>query len=722
MPLIKLRIGTKITLGIVSIMILYLTTLLVVYLTLNVLTAAIEKVNHEEISSAQIQKLTAEHLAAVKHEVEQTSDKLKQRTILLILFTIVVSCGFGYLLIIGIMRPVQQLVAGAEAIGAGNLKYRVPPILTGDEFDDLGRKFNYMVQQLENTTVSLDQLEASESALRDSRARYERAVYGTNDGLFDWDLQTNRVYFSPRWKFMLGYADDEIGDDPETFYRHVHPEDVEQLRESITTHIDQPGQYFVSEHRMQHKDGSYRWVQCRALAIDESGTGKATRLTGSQTDIHMRKIAELQLVFETLHDMLTRLPNRNLLLDRLQHSLELAKRHRSGTCGLLFLDLDGFKLVNDSLGHLVGDQMLIACGQRLAGALRATDTLARFGGDEFAILVENVKDGNEVVVIAQRIHQDMQQPFKIGGGDLFVGASIGITLSTLNYNLAEDMLRDADIAMYRAKVAGKGQHVLFDVSMREGVTKRLKLETQLRQAVERQEFVIHYQPIVNLKIGKLSGFEALLRWNHPELGLVQPNDFIPLLEESGLIVPVGEWLLIAACTALRSWHREGFTPSISVNISAVQLRKSGLVSVVSRALAASGLAACHLTLEVTESNIMQNEELAHDMLTEVKQLGVKLAVDDFGTGFSSLSYLKRFPWDYIKIDRSFVRDIVIDPEDAAIINAIIVMAHSLNIEVIAEGVENAEQLNFLVGHAVNSAQGYFLARPTSRDRSDDSGG
>ena len=391
-------------------------------------------------------------------------------------------------------------------------------------------------------------------------------------------------------------------------------------------------------------------------------------------------------------------------------------------CGLLFLDLDGFKLVNDSLGHLVGDQMLIACGQRLSGALRATDTLARFGGDEFAILVENVKDGQEVVVIAQRIQQDMQQPFKIDGGDLFVGASIGITLSTLNYNRAEDMLRDADIAMYRAKVAGKGQHVLFDVSMREGVTKRLKLETQLRQAVERQEFVIHYQPIVNLQIGKLSGFEALLRWNHPELGLVQPNDFIPLLEESGLIVPVGEWLLIAACTALRSWHREGFTPSISVNISAVQLRKSGLVSVVSRALAASGLAACHLTLEVTESNIMQNEELAHDMLTEVKQLGVKLAVDDFGTGFSSLSYLKRFPWDYIKIDRSFVRDIVIDPEDAAIINAIIVMAHNLNIEVIAEGVENAEQLNFLVGHSVNSAQGYFLARPTSRDRLDDSGG
>lgn len=707
----KLLIGTKITLGIVSIMILYLATLFIGYQALNDLTAIIREVNHEVISTA-----------VASLDAEKAVNTMIQRTAMLILFTIAVSCCFGYLLMIGIMRPVRQLLAGAEAIGSGNLKYRVPPMQTGDELDDLGRKFNDMAQQLENTMVSLDQLEVTEAALRESKARYERAINGTNDGLFDWDLQTNQVYFSPRWKSMLGYAENAIDDEPETFFRHVHPDDAEQLRKSIASHIEQPGQYLVSEHRMQHKDGNYRWVQCRALAIDETGAGRATRLSGSQTDIHLRKLAEQQLVFETLHDMLTRLPNRNLLLDRLQHSIELAKRHRSGLCGLLFLDLDGFKLVNDSLGHPVGDQMLVACGQRLGRALRATDTLARFGGDEFAILVDNIKDREEAVVIAQRIQQDMQQPFKIVEGDLFVGASIGITLSTHNYSRAEDMLRDADIAMYRAKMSGKGQHVLFDVSMREDVAKRLKLETQLRQAVERQEFVIHYQPIINLQAGELSGFEALIRWNHPDLGLVQPNDFISLLEESNLIVPVGEWLLINACTALKSCHREGYTPSISVNISAVQLRKRGLVSAVSQALAVSGLAAQYLTLEVTESNIMQNEELAHEMLTEMKQLGVKLAVDDFGTGFSSLSYLKRFPWDYIKIDRSFVRDIVIDQQDAAIINAIIVMAHNLNIEVIAEGVENAEQLNFLVGHAVNSAQGYFLARPTGRDRLDDAGG
>ncbi|MGH8119183.1 MAG: PAS domain-containing protein, partial [Gammaproteobacteria bacterium] len=319
MTAIKLRIGTKIALGIVSIMLLYLATLLFGYQSLDVLTEIIQEVH--------IGKLSA---ASAFLEADKAIHTMMQRTVTLILFTIIVSCGFGYLVVIGIMRPVRQLLTGAEAIGGGNLKYRVPPMRTGDELDDLGRKFNDMALQLENTMVSLDQLEVTEAALRESKARYERAINGTHDGLFDWDLQINQVYFSPRWKIMLGYAEGEIDDDPENFFRHVHPDDVKQLRKSIASHIEQPGQYLVSEHRMQNKDGNYRWVQCRALAIDETGAGRATRLSGSQTDIHLRKLAEQQLVFETLHDMLTRLPNRNLLLDRLQHSIELAKRHRSG--------------------------------------------------------------------------------------------------------------------------------------------------------------------------------------------------------------------------------------------------------------------------------------------------------------------------------------------------------------------------------------------------------
>jgi len=427
-------------------------------------------------------------------------------------------------------------------------------------------------------------------------------------------------------------------------------------------------------------------------------------------------MAEEQLLHDALHDALTGLPNRNLLTDRLQRAIERSERYEHESFALLFLDLDGFKVVNDSLGHPVGDQLLIELSKRLAALLRGSDTLARFGGDEFAILLEEIKDESEIEIIAQRILHDLQQPFLIDDQKLFVGVSIGIAVSKAKYGHTEDMLRDADIAMYRAKSLGKGRYVVFDNVMHGHIVKRFELDTQLHHAVDRQEFVIHYQPIVNLQDGgKLTGFEALLRWNHPELGLLPPTDFIPSLEENGLIVRVGEWTLTTACTAVHSWHRAGYAPSVSVNVSAVQLREPGLSAAVAHALNVSGLPPHCLTLEITESNVMQNEGLARSLITEVKQLGVKLSMDDFGTGYSSLSYLKRFPWDYIKIDSSFVRDIITDPEDAAIIRAIVAMAHTLRFQVVAEGVENPAQLEFLTLYAVDLAQGYLLAQPAAAE-------
>ena len=673
------------------------------------------RIRLDDLLDERIQKLALSHLANAKNNAKQAADTAKHRSLLLVPFIFLVSTGIGYVLVVGVTRPVRQLVAGATAVGAGDLHYRLPSVQGGDELSELANQFNRMVEQLESTTVSRDKLEKSEAALRASDQRYERAISGSNDGVFDWDLQNNQVYFSPRWKAMLGYEEHEISSDPTLAFNFVHPDDREKFRQNVYVHLEHPGPSFDYEYRAVLKNGSYRWMRYRAqVFVDENG--KAIYLAGSRTDIHAQKMAEEQLLHDALHDALTGLPNRNLLTDRLQRAIERSERYEHESFALLFLDLDGFKVVNDSLGHPVGDQLLIELSKRLAALLRGSDTLARFGGDEFAILLEEIKDESEIEIIAQRILHDLQQPFLIDDQKLFVGVSIGIAVSKAKYGHTEDMLRDADIAMYRAKSLGKGRYVVFDNVMHGHIVKRFELDTQLHHAVDRQEFVIHYQPIVNLQDGgKLTGFEALLRWNHPELGLLPPTDFIPSLEENGLIVRVGEWTLTTACTAVHSWHRAGYAPSVSVNVSAVQLREPGLSAAVAHALNVSGLPPHCLTLEITESNVMQNEGLARSLITEVKQLGVKLSMDDFGTGYSSLSYLKRFPWDYIKIDSSFVRDIITDPEDAAIIRAIVAMAHTLRFQVVAEGVENPAQLEFLTLYAVDLAQGYLLAQPAAAE-------
>lgn len=424
-------------------------------------------------------------------------------------------------------------------------------------------------------------------------------------------------------------------------------------------------------------------------------------------DITQRKLIEEQLLHDAFHDSLTGLANRALFMSRLYHSLQLIKRCEDYTFAVLFLDLDRFKVINDSLGHIVGDQLLIAIAQRLQTCLRCSDTFARLGGDEFAILLEN---SNNTTAIAERIQQELKLPFNLNGQQIFATASIGVILNTTDYERPEDLLRDADTAMYRAKAGGRSRHQVFDISMHDQVVTLLHLENDLRRAIENCELQLHYQPIVSLGSEKIVGFEALVRWQHPTRGFISPTEFIPLAEDTGLIVPLGSWVLREACRQLRTWQMQFAVPlTISVNLSVKQFAQLNLVEQISHILNETNLDPSSLKLELTESLLMEPESVT-SILLQLKALGVCLSLDDFGTGYSSLNYLHRFPIDILKIDRSFI-SISNSSEKWQIVRAIAMLADSLGMDVIAEGVETKEQLAQLKALKCKYGQGYLFSKP-----------
>jgi diguanylate cyclase (GGDEF)-like protein/PAS domain S-box-containing protein len=557
-------------------------------------------------------------------------------------------------------------------------------------------------------------LKKAEQALRESEERYALAARGANDGLWDWDLKENTIYFSPRWKTMLGHQESEIGNSPDEWFNRIHQADHEQVRRRITAHLNGVTPHFESEARMRQKDGVFRWMLSRGIMVRDAD-GKPLRMAGSQTDITEGKVA----------DPLTGLPNRLLFMDRLSQLIEHGKRHPGFLFSVLFLDLDGFKMINDSFGHVFGDRLLIAVANRLTNSLRHRDmisriddgfTIARLGGDEFAIILGELKEAADASNVATRLMSSLRLPFTVDDKEVFTSASMGIALSSSGYQHPEEFLRDADTAMYRAKTLGKARCEVFDADMRESVTQRLQLETDLRYAFDRNEFRNYFQPIVFLQNGKIAGFEALLRWHHPKHGIIEPSEFIPIAEETGMIRELGWWSLSDACRRISEWRKVSPDLTISVNLSAKQFLQPNLATQLEGLLQSLELPPNALKLELTESSIMVDPVAAASLLSQMKALGISIAIDDFGTGYSSLSYLQRFPLDTLKIDRSFTQAVGAGgKEESIIVRSIIPLAENLGLDVVAEGVENSEQLEFLKQLQCKYAQGFLFSRPVDAD-------
>ena len=552
---------------------------------------------------------------------------------------------------------------------------------------------------------SLEDVTSEMEALRQLAAReaeYRMLAENSSDFLARHAPDGTYRYASPASVAITGYAPDElIGTSP---FRLVPDEDRAATTEFARrlTERDEPA---TVAFRLRCKDGQLRWLETTARAVrDDVGVRELVSVT---RDISDRKQAELELSHAALHDSLTGLPNRALFLDRLGLALRRTER-RSGSVAVLFCDLDRFKVVNDSLGHDAGDRLLVDVAQRIGAALRPSDTVARFGGDEFTILCEDIAGEIEAATIAQRIVDVFREPFQLEDGEVFLATSLGIAIARGADDRAEDLIRDADAAMYRAKERGKGRYEIFDEAMRADAMARLETESALRRALERAELRLHYQPEIDLGTGEISGFEALLRWEHPVRGLLGPSAFMPLAEETGLIVGIGEWVLREACAEARRWP-EPLT--LSVNLSARQLAQQDLVAMVRRALAETGMDPARLCLEITESAVMESGTATTAQLRALKSLGVCLAIDDFGTGFSSLAHLRRFPVDVLKIDGTFVAGLGREPQDASIVAAVISLAHALDLETVAEGVETDEQLEILKELGCDLAQGYLFARP-----------
>lgn len=540
--------------------------------------------------------------------------------------------------------------------------------------------------------------------LRESEERYALSVAGARDGLWDWKLPGEQVYLSPRWKSILGFDDQELPNLLDEWLLRVHPEDIARVRVDLQQHLDGKSEHFENEHRILHKDGTFRWVLSRGVAVRDRA-GVPTRFAGSQSDVTQSRG----------HDPLTKLPNRVLYLDRVARVLERAKRRSFYNYAVLFLDLDRFKIINDSLGHVMGDELLIGIAGRLLSCMRVVDTVARLGGDEFTVLLEDVEEPADATRVATRIQEALSLPFNLGGREVFTSASIGIAMGGPDYKQPEELLRDADTAMYRAKSDGKARHEIFDRGMHAKAIALLQVETELRQAVEVGGFCVYYQPLISLATGRIVSVEALVRWVHPTRGLVQPDEFIGIAEETGLIVKIDRFVLKEACAQLRRWQdrpgADGPPLGMAVNVSKRHLAQADFVEGVEALLAQSQVDPERLCLEITESAIMDNALLATAKLQRLRQARIQLAMDDFGTGYSSLSYLHKFPFTALKIDRSFVNQIGNESGTTEIVRAIVTLARNLKVMVTAEGVETKEQLETLRNLGCTHAQGFLISRP-----------
>lgn len=557
-------------------------------------------------------------------------------------------------------------------------------------------------------------LRKAQADLRQSEERYALAARGANDGLWDWEIAYDRLFLSPRFREMLGYGEDELASTSNAWFSRMHAEDRSRFMALLEQSHAAGEKQFQQEMRVRHRDGGYRWMNCRGVAL-AGADGRPRRMSGSLTDITQGKVS----------DSLTGLPNRLLFRERLEQACQRAWRQPRHGFAVLFLDLDNFKLVNDGLGHQAGDTLLAGVAARLEGCVRATDavlasdpqsTVARLGGDEFTILLQNVSRPEDAEAVAQRILEAFAEPFSLAGNEVYAGVSIGIAWSGGDERRPDDLLREADTSMYHAKKAGRRQFRAYTPDMHVEASRRLQLEHDLRKAIGGEEFFLAYQPIMHLPTNQTAGFEALVRWTRPRGECVGPHEFIPIAEETGMIVPLGNWVLREACLQAAAWNRR-FTEAppliVNVNCSIIQLQQARFIEQVEATLSETKADPHWIKIEVTESTLMAKPEVVCPILTRLRQMGVRIGVDDFGTGYSSLAYLHRLPLDVLKVDRSFVSTMEASEESQEIVRTIITLGRSLQMDVVAEGVETETQRLLLLEMGCTHAQGYLFSKPVS---------
>ena len=541
-----------------------------------------------------------------------------------------------------------------------------------------------------------------------------------SEALWDWNLESGRIHFSPSWIALLGCEDHEISGTPEDWFHRVHPEDSAQLVRAIEAVRTSDAPDFAFRHRLRHKNGTYRWMSCRGAVVRDTA-GQAIRLTGSHSDVTV----------EMVTDRITGLPNRLLLVERITHSIERSRRYEGFHFAVLVIDVGRPARPRRQAGQAAGDPLLTAVARRLETSLRVPETMlsmrhndfvARMDGDHFAILLDGLKGIGHAKIVADRMLGEILKPFALGARQVRLSASIGVAVSATGYTKADDVLHDAETALHRAQVLGGSHCEVFDTGILKSEQAELHLEDDFDAALQRREFELYYQPIVSLETNEVLGFEALVRWRHPVLGIIAPVDFLPIAERTGFIVPLGNWILHEACLRLRTWQSElplAKDLSVSVNLSSVQLDNAALVEEVADALRASGLDASRLVLELTEGIAIANPAAVTTLLMRLRAMGVRISIDDFGTGYSSLAYLQQFPIDVLKLDRSFVRGMIANKDCAAIVASVIGMSQQLGLRVVAEGIEHDDQLARLRALKCEAGQGDLFARPLNLEQAAD---
>lgn len=578
----------------------------------------------------------------------------------------------------------------------------------------IGKKINYKGQQCVLGTVQdISDRVVTHQALIESEYRYHSAMQVANDGVWDWNIKTGIVRFDERYYTMAGYEKDDFAFTLEEWQKRVHPDDFHITNKAMQQYIEGQANSYDVEFRFLRKDETYMWIRARGKIIERDEQSNPKRFIGTHSDISVQKQHEEKILYQAHFDSLTYLPNRFLSLDRLKHSCQEANR-KNELVALLFLDLDDFKKINDTLGHETGDLLLIEAANRLRSVVRSVDTVGRLGGDEFVIILGSLAAVEEAHPIIENLLNQFREMFIIRGRELMLTASVGVAVFPNDASDASELLRNADSAMYDAKACGRNTFSYYTAQMNQCAQRRLAIEEQIHGALTRQEFSVFYQVKTNLASGEIMGAEALLRWHNPVLGNVPPDEFISVAEQTGNIIQLGQYVLKEALSQTATWHKQFNADfQIAVNLSPRQFRDPMLVNFIEDTLNETGVAADKLELEITEGVLLSGHNYVEAMLTNITNLGVKLAMDDFGTGYSSLSYLRSYPFDVLKIDRSFIKEITNTKKDKALINAVVSMSHALNLQVVAEGIETEEQCSYLRKLGCDYGQGYLFSKPIS---------